>query len=115
VSDATVQQFHQSLALQLAHHNIEIQKIYYCPHHPDYTGPCECRKPNPGLALQAAKEFSIDLTKSIFVGDKDNDILLGKNCGGKTAYLRNTHYPHTIPADHDIDTLKDLYDILKPY
>ncbi|QIZ76848.1 D-glycero-beta-D-manno-heptose 1,7-bisphosphate 7-phosphatase [Ferrimonas lipolytica] len=57
--------------------------VYYCPHHPDkgnapYIGKCECRKPEPGMLLRAAKEHNIDLSDSIMIGDKYGDMLAGK-------------------------------------
>ena len=50
-----------------------IDAFYFCPHHPDYTGPCSCRKPEPGLFFQAAQEWNIDLSESIMYGDKESD------------------------------------------
>lgn len=50
-----------------------IDAFYFCPHHPDYTGECNCRKPKPGMFIQAAKEWNIDLSKSIMYGDKESD------------------------------------------
>jgi len=61
--------------------DVEITKVYYCPHHPDFTGSCSCRKPNPGLILKALKEFNIDSKKSVLIGDKKSDILAGINAG----------------------------------
>ena len=51
-------------------HEIEISKIYYCPHHPEdgigkYKKDCDCRKPKPGMILKASKELDSDLSKSI--------------------------------------------------
>ncbi len=70
--------------------NIKISKVYYCPHHPDFSGECECRKPNPGMILQAKKEFDIDLSQSIFVGDKNSDIEAGIKAGVGMNYLVET-------------------------
>ncbi len=66
---------------ELKKQDITITKVYFCPHHPDFTGECECRKPNPGMILQAAKEFDIDLSESILIGDKESDIEAGKRAG----------------------------------
>ena len=60
---------------------IEISSLKYCPHHPDFTGICECRKPSNGMILSAAKEFNIDLSSSILIGDKLSDIEAGKSAG----------------------------------
>ncbi|MCX8027622.1 MAG: lipopolysaccharide heptosyltransferase II [Thermodesulfovibrionales bacterium] len=55
--------------------------FYYCPHMPDSY--CRCRKPEPGLLLQARLDFGIDLKQSYFVGDKVSDILSGESVGAK--------------------------------
>jgi D-glycero-D-manno-heptose 1,7-bisphosphate phosphatase len=70
---------------------ITISKVYYCPHHPDITGHCNCRKPNPGLINQAEMEFDIDLSNSILIGDSISDILAGKNAGVGTNILIPTN------------------------
>jgi D-glycero-D-manno-heptose 1,7-bisphosphate phosphatase len=69
------------MVAQFQAQGIPIEKIYFCPHHPDITGPCSCRKPNPGMILTAAKEFEINLSKSILIGDKESDIEAGYNAG----------------------------------
>jgi len=66
---------------------IEIQKVYFCPHHPDISGECRCRKPEPGMILDATKEFDIDLSQSLLVGDKERDIEAGLNAGITSTYL----------------------------
>lgn len=66
---------------------IYISHVYYCPHHPDITGECECRKPKPGMLLEASQDFNIDLNSSIIIGDKERDIEAGINAGVKTTYL----------------------------
>jgi len=66
---------------------ISIAKVYFCPHHPDISGECSCRKPKPGMILEAVKEFDIDVTNSILVGDKERDIESALNAGIATTYL----------------------------
>ncbi len=56
---------------------VKISKIYHCPHLQD----CNCRKPKPGMLLQAQKEFNIDLKHSVFIGDNLSDMQAGKNAG----------------------------------
>jgi len=65
---------------------ITIDKVYHCPHHPDFTGKCDCRKPNPGMILAAREEFDIDLSHSILIGDKLSDIEAGINSGINSVY-----------------------------
>jgi len=65
---------------------IIIDRIYHCPHHPtegigSYRMQCECRKPAPGMLLQARDEFGLDLSASFLVGDKRSDIVAGKRAG----------------------------------
>lgn len=64
-------------------HGVEISKVYYCPHHPDYTGSCDCRKPKPGLIARAAVEYDIDLSSSVMIGDRESDIAAARNAGIK--------------------------------
>ncbi|MBN2773442.1 MAG: HAD family hydrolase [Prolixibacteraceae bacterium] len=69
---------------------INISKVYICPHHPDFTGECECRKPKPGMILEAIEEFNIDPQKSVLIGDKKSDILAGKNAKiGTNLYIHD--------------------------
>ena len=72
---------------QFLKNNVEISKVYHCPHHPSISGECSCRKPYPGMLLQAKEEFDIDLTNSIIIGDKERDIEAGINAGLKETYL----------------------------
>lgn len=67
--------------------SISISKVYYCPHYPEISGPCECRKPNPGMIKQAETEFNIDLSNSVLIGDNISDIEAGKNAGIGTNIL----------------------------
>lgn len=77
---------------QFEEQGILITKVYFCPHHPDFTGECECRKPNPGMILQAAKEFDIALSDSILIGDKESDIEAGERAGiGANLKIKNTN------------------------
>lgn len=68
---------------------IPVSKIYFCPHHPEITGPCDCRKPNPGMILKAAEEYDLDLSESILIGNHRSDLLAGENAGILRNYLFN--------------------------
>jgi D-glycero-D-manno-heptose 1,7-bisphosphate phosphatase len=61
--------------------NIEIARVYYCPHHPDFTGSCHCRKPEPGMILKAAMEFDLDISVCVLIGDKESDLEAGRRAG----------------------------------
>lgn len=66
---------------------IKLTHVYHCPHHPLISGECSCRKPNPGMLLNAKNDFDINLEESIIVGDKERDIEAGINAGLQETYL----------------------------
>ncbi|MBS2212884.1 HAD family hydrolase [Carboxylicivirga mesophila] len=73
--------------LQLMFDNdIRITDIYYCPHH-DSVEPCDCRKPQPGMIIQAIEEHQIDKSQSYLIGDSERDIEAGKAAGLKQCFL----------------------------
>jgi D-glycero-D-manno-heptose 1,7-bisphosphate phosphatase len=72
---------------EFAKKNIIVNKVYYCPHHPDISGACECRKPDIGMFIEAQKEFDIDLKNSIMVGDNERDIEAALKAGVESTYL----------------------------
>ena len=87
-------QIHNKMETLLGKDGAYLDGIYFCPHHPhkgfegeipELKVECECRKPKPGMLLQAAKDFNIDLSKSWMIGDSDNDILAGENARCSTA------------------------------
>ncbi|QSZ41313.1 D-glycero-beta-D-manno-heptose 1,7-bisphosphate 7-phosphatase [Sulfurimonas aquatica] len=67
--------------------DVIISGVYFCPHHPDISGECECRKPSPGMLFDAKNDLDIDLENSIIIGDKERDIEAGINAGLKLTYL----------------------------
>lgn len=87
---------HKKMETMLGQSGAYIDGLYYCPHHPDsgFEGEipelkieCDCRKPNPGMLYQAAKDFNIDLASSWMIGDGKNDIQAGINAGCKTILI----------------------------
>lgn len=96
VSEEELSEIHNKMETLLGEKGAYVDAIYYCPHHPDkgYTGEraelkidCSCRKPKPGMLLQAAKEFNVDLSQSWMAGDSEVDVIAGKRAGCKTVYL----------------------------
>lgn len=71
---------------------IRFDAVYHCPHHPDYTGPCECRKPALGLYRRAARELGLDLSRSVCIGDRLKDVLPAQELGCAAAVLVRTGY-----------------------
>lgn len=84
--------------------------FYYCPHSPNER--CACRKPQPGMLLKARAEHDIDLKKSVFVGDKDADILCGNAVGAATIYMESSDYQQTIEGIEKINNLEQLHNII---
>ncbi|MGP1488206.1 MAG: D-glycero-alpha-D-manno-heptose-1,7-bisphosphate 7-phosphatase [Peptoanaerobacter stomatis] len=78
---------HRYINEQLAKIGAHIDAFYFCPHHPDITGECNCRKPKTGMLEKAIKEWNIDVTKSILYGDKPWDIEAGEKCGIRSIYV----------------------------
>ena len=72
----------------LADRGVDLDGIYYCPHHPEgkgeYKEDCECRKPKSGMLLEAIKALRIDPAQSIMVGDKIEDLKAGIGAKVKT-------------------------------
>lgn len=84
--------------------------FYYCPHHPDER--CSCRKPEPGLIIQAGHDFGVDFRKSFVVGDRDLDMRLARAVGAK-GILVLTGKEGTSPyADYTAKNLKEVVDIV---
>ena len=81
----TLEKIHSRLKEILRESGSEIERIYYCPHHPDEN--CDCRKPQTGLIKRALQDFEIDLSKSFIIGDTDADVELGRRVGLKTILL----------------------------
>ncbi len=88
---------HAKMESMLGAGHAYLDRIYYCPHHPEkgfpgeapqYKIPCECRKPSPGLLLAAAAELNIDLAGSWMIGDRTADIEAGARAGVRTALVR---------------------------
>jgi len=76
---------HEGMLEFIAQAGATIDGIYYCPH--EIEPVCRCRKPAPGMLLQAAREHGIELRASWMIGDSESDIEAGKNAGCKTARL----------------------------
>jgi len=79
---------HAEVLSQLSAAGCTVDGAYYCFHHPDFGAPCPCRKPQPGLLLQAAADHDLDLAQCWLVGDTDADIAAGHAAGCRTAALQ---------------------------
>ena len=95
---------HRNMVEEITAAGGRIDRIYFCP---DMDNSSPNRKPNPGMGLQAKKDFpSIDFSRSIMVGNKLTDMEFGRNIGSKTVFLTTTN-PEVDPADSRIDSVFD--------
>ena len=101
----------------LADRGVDLDGIYYCPHHPKgevvaFTQVCDCRKPLPGMLLSARDLLNIDMASSYMVGDKIEDMQAGQAAEVGTKVLVRTGKPVTseaeLAADWVLDSLADL-------
>lgn len=89
ITAADLEKMHQRMSEFLARAGATIHAIYYCPHETESS--CTCRKPAPGMLLDAARSRSIELRASWMIGDSETDVEAGKNAGCKTARLTAMH------------------------
>jgi D-glycero-D-manno-heptose 1,7-bisphosphate phosphatase len=92
----------QHMRSVLATQGVQLDGVYHCPHHPEgrvaaFTGDCSCRKPSPGMLLQAAAELHLDLSRSVMIGDKPTDAAAGKAAGVRLTVLVESG--HVLPTD----------------
>jgi len=91
-----------------------IDGFYYCPHHPEkgvgkYKLDCNCRKPQPGMFLEAQKDLNIDFLSSIMVGDKISDVEAGKSLGMRSILVRTGH---GLEEEKKLKNNYEVYDTL---
>ena len=117
-SEAEVQQIHRRLAMLLGQEHAFLDRIYYCPHHPEKGFPgertdlkisCDCRKPGTGMIERAARELNLDLKRSWLVGDTSTDMQTARNAGLGAVLVRTGHggrdAKYTAQADAVFETL----------
>jgi len=97
VSEADLADIHAKLEALLSTEGAYLDRIYYCPHHPqrghagerpEYKVECDCRKPRTGMLAKAVASMNIDLTDSFIVGDRTVDLMTGRNAGVATILVR---------------------------
>lgn len=100
-----VQQRVESL---LSGEGVVLDAVYFCPHHPEFTGGCECRKPGLGMYRAAAARFGIDLGASLYIGDRPGDVEPALATGGRGVLVRTGYggVVERVPAG--VETAADL-------
>jgi len=125
VTEKVLGQIHDRLEQLLAENAAPLDKIYYCPYHPDggvpkYRKESDLRKPNPGMLLLAAKEMDIDLTQSWLIGNSARDIKAGASVGCKTILIDHSarqEYlePDQPKPDYQAVNMKEAVNIIKKH
>lgn len=115
VSELT--EIHNKMETLLGRAGVYLDGIYYCPHHPHkgYEGEipelkfdCDCRKPKPGMLLQAAEDFNIDLSQSWMIGDGESDVKAGIAAGCKTALIGTENYGQNLTVSSVLEFVEKI-------
>jgi D,D-heptose 1,7-bisphosphate phosphatase len=116
LSPKELNKIHQKMKLLAKEEGGTIDDIFYCPHFPEgrvapYNIDCECRKPKPGMILEAAEKHHLNLNECILVGDKPSDLQLAEQAGIR-GVLVLTGYGKTTQQElqSDVDIYENLFD-----
>lgn len=94
-------------------HGAHVLASYHCPHHPEVTGECECRKPGVGMYRAAVRDHALDMTRAVFIGDRWRDVAPARELGGEPIMIISPRTPsdevHRAVAE-DIPTVASLAD-----
>ncbi len=101
-----VHSIHVNMQTELKKSNAIIDSIYVCPH--GIKEKCACRKPEPGMIFQAARELNIDLSNSYMIGDSLTDIEAGKKAGCKTILLADANLARETKPDFAARSMLDV-------
>jgi D-glycero-D-manno-heptose 1,7-bisphosphate phosphatase len=116
ISISELEALHQLMADALRRQGAALDAIYYCPH--DYHTTCDCRKPKPGMLLQAAREHDIEMSSSWMIGDTDVDIQAGKTAGCYTIhvseFLAQSHPPADLVAFSLLHASEQIIQSMRP-
>ncbi len=109
LDEDAVSSIHAALQTDLEHQGARIDRFYYCPHLPNapvasFSRECDCRKPNPGMVLAAARDLNIDLSRSYLIGDKPTDIETAHRAGCASVLVRTGYGAEAAEKQGDSQT-----------
>jgi len=112
-TEEDVETLHRYISRELARHGARIDAWMYCPHHPSgrgsYSLSCSCRKPMPGMLLEAARRFTIDLEQSVMIGDKLADVEAALAAGCRPILVRSGYgAEEELRAPDGVEVYDDL-------
>lgn len=123
IDEQTKRQLEEKFLRLIKSENLPIDDIYYCHHHPkgvvrQYAIDCDCRKPKPGMIMEASQKWSIDLKGSFMVGDRASDVKAGQAAGvttvlydptgGQQSYLAKL----AVTPDHTVDDFAKIISLV---
>ena len=97
----TLDAIHKKMLDQVTKAGGHIEQIFFCPHGPQDN--CDCRKPKPGMLLQAAKKFKISPQEILMIGDSIRDIEAAKNCGATALFIASKEKPKDLQTAIDME------------
>lgn len=119
-----LEEIHNKMETELGKAGAYVDGIYFCPHHPHkgYKGEitslkidCSCRKPKPGMLLNAAQDFNIDLNQSFMIGDSENDVKAGIAAGCMSILVNGIGSDHKDGTYGQIDTVASVEEFVEKY
>lgn len=111
-AESDVLKLHEFMSEKLKEEGITVKEFFHCPHHPEFGGECLCRKPAPGMLLEAKDKYGINMAESMIIGDKRSDVQAGKNAGLSRCILVSGRYEASDVPEADYFA-HDLHDALK--
>ena len=124
LTESKLDEIHAVMIRRLKRGGAKVDGIYYCPHHvkgavKKYRIKCRCRKPEPGMIIEAAKKHGITAKGSFMVGDRTMDILAGKRAKLKTILVKTgmagRDGKHDVKADFAAKDLADAVNVIKKH
>jgi len=110
VTAQAVTEMHQRLCDKIAEHGGRIDAFFVCPHRPEDG--CNCRKPKPGLLLQAAERYDADLARCVFIGDSYTDFLAAEAAGCPFIGVESGRQgPRLRSLFHDVEQVQTVADL----
>jgi D-glycero-D-manno-heptose 1,7-bisphosphate phosphatase len=114
-TDEGLAELHEYMRSEIASHGGDLTAVYHCPH--QTSDGCRCRKPEPGMVLQAGEDYRIDLSSAFFIGDTARDMETARRAGTKSILLMNdwNAYPtgDTGPVDYTAKSLLEAAKIVE--
>ena len=107
ITEENLRRIHERMVKELSAYGARIDDIFVCPCLPEED--CECRKPKPGMILEAARKHGIDLSKSFMVGDKQIDADAGRAAGCRTILISEDQ---SMKADFVVKSFKEAVEII---